>query len=78
MLPGLYYKIIVTAISLYKNSTSILAHSSCAVRSGPQKLDHELECIMEKYTKPVEGQHDGQEKAATHGGFQDLSCALGD
>ena len=29
---------------------------------------------MEQYTKPVEGQHDGQETAATHGGLQVSGC----
>ena len=33
----------------------------------PQKLDHELRCIMEHFTKLVEGQIHGQETATTHG-----------
>ncbi len=36
----------------------------------PQKLDHELRCIMEQNTKHVEGQIHGQETTATHSVLQ--------
>lgn len=39
-----------------------------------QKLAHELRCMMEQFTKPVEGQHDGQATAAAHGSLQVPSC----
>ena len=39
------------------------------------KLDHDLRCIMEQVTQPVEGQNDGQETAATHDGLQVPGCA---
>ena len=32
---------------------------------------------MEQFTKPVEGQHDGQETAATLGGLQVSDCTGG-
>jgi len=36
------------------------------VRAWPQKLDNKQRCIMEQFSKPVEGDHDGQETASAH------------
>ena len=41
-----------------------------ALRSSPKKLDHEPMLILVRTAKPVKGQSDGQETAATHSGIR--------
>ena len=42
--------------------------------SWPQKLDHNLRCITEQFTEPVNWQYDGQETAAALDGLQVSDC----
>ena len=46
-----------------------IACSGSSLSLAP-KLDHKLKSNVKQFTQPVEGQNEGQETAATHGGLQ--------
>ena len=66
-LPGLIF--CGTRVVLFVSGVSM-----SEIYAWPQKLGHELRCIMDQISQHVEGQSNGQETTSTHGSLQVPHC----